>query len=317
MFLVIALVTIALVVYLLNQHKHSFWLKRGFPQAKPSFLVGDVGGMLMQKDSFGECFAKLYRNYGHQPALGIYFSYKPAILVTDPILLQNVMIREFGKFHDRPVPFDLKNDPLHNHLFHLNGQEWRDLRVKLTPTFTSGKLKGMFPVIKSCGIVLEEYLKKHVEQGVDTFEFRDLMTRYNTNIISSVAFGIDNDCINDPEHIFRRMAAKNIEVTWRSTLRNLFAVFAPRLFHILKFKIVEQEVEDFIFSIVKQTIDYRKENRFERKDFMQLLIQLKDEGFVSVDKDEKIESEIKKLSFNDMAAQAYVFFIAGKNENIF
>lgn len=312
MFLVVALVTVAFLVYLLDQYKHSFWLKRGFPQGKPKFLMGDVGGMFMQKESFGQCFETLYRKYRQHPALGIYFSYQPTILVNDPVLLQNVMIRDFNKFHDRPVPFDLRNDPLQNHLFHLSGQEWRDLRVKMTPTFTSGKLKGMLPIIRTCGIVLDEYLKKNMQHGVDTFEFRDLMARFNMNIISSVAFGIENDCINDPDHIFRRMAAKNFDVTWRTTLRNIISIFAPKLFHLLKLKIVEPDVEEFIFSIVKQTVDYRKKNNVERKDFMQLLIQLKDEGYVSVDKNEQTQGEIKKLSFNDMAAQAFVFFVAGE-----
>lgn len=312
MFFIIALVTVCFLIYLLDQHYHSFWAKRGFTQLNPKFLVGDIGEMLRSKVSFGEFFQNNYMKNKHHKVIGMYFSYQPAILVTDPIMLQNVMIRDFTSFHDRPVPFDLENDPLHEHLFHLAGQKWRDLRVKLSPTFTSGKLKGMFPVIKSCGEVLGEYLDTHVKQGVDVFEFRDLLARFNTNIISSVAFGIENDCINDPKHIFRVMGAKNFETNWRTDMRNFLAFFAPKLFKILKFKIVEPDVEDFMFSMVRQTVEYREKNNVERNDFMQLLIQLKNHGYVQVDKEEKAQQEVKKLSFNDIAAQAFVFFIAGE-----
>lgn len=272
--------------------------------------------MLTLKVSFGEYFERLYRNYKQHKALGVYFSYQPAIVVVDPVFLQNVMIRDFAKFHDRPVPFDMENEPLNAHLFNLAGQKWRDLRVKLSPTFTSGKLKGMFPVIKGVGQVLEDYLVNNVKNGVDVFEFRDLLSRFNTSIISSTAFGIDNDCINEPDHIFRKMGAKNFEATWRTDMRNLLALFAPKLIKLIKFKMIEPDVNEFIFSIVKQTVEYREQKNFSRNDFMQLLIQLKNEGYVSVDKGEKdlkeTTPEVKKLSLNDLAAQVFVFFIAGR-----
>lgn len=202
------------------------------------------------------------------------------------------------------------------HLFNIPGQKWRDLRVKLSPTFTSGKLKSMFSIIKSCGQTLEDYLVKNVKNGVDVFEFRDLMARFNTNIISSVAFGIDNDCINQPDHIFRKMGAKVFEPTLINGLRGLLAFLGPNLFHKMKLRAVDREVEDFIFNIVNQTVEYREKNNYSRNDFMQLLIQLKNQGYVSVDKDNDEETKNenenhKKLDMNQLAANVFVFFVAG------
>ena len=133
--------TLCFLAYLLNQHHHTYWVKRGFPQLSPKFLVGDIGPRLIPKSSLGEFFQTLYHNNKHHHALGLYMSYSPVLLITDTILLQKVFISDFSSFHDRPVPFDLENEPLAAHLFNLKGQKWRDLRVKLSPTFTSGKLK--------------------------------------------------------------------------------------------------------------------------------------------------------------------------------
>lgn len=306
-----------LVVYLFHQHKYKFWINRGFVQLEPKFLIGDLGPMITAKKSIGEFFYNIYVKHKHHKVLGIYMGLQPAVVVNDPILLQNVLVRDFTSFHDRPVPFDLQYDKLQNHLFHVPGQEWRDLRVKLSPTFTSGKLKGMFSVIKDCGDVLQEYLVKNVKNGTNVFEFRELFARLNTSIISSVAFGIDNDCVNEPDHIFRRMGIKNFEITKWIMLRNMILFFIPQAVKYFKIKITNPEVEQFVYSVVKQTIEYREKNNVERNDFMQLLIQLKDQGYVSVDKDDNKadkssgHDDKKKLSFDDLAANVFVFFQAG------
>lgn len=191
------------------------------------------------------------------------------------------------------------------------------MRAKLSPTFTPGKLRGMFSIMKNCGQTLEDYLSKNVENGVNVFEFRDLFARFTINIISSVAFGIDNDCINEPEHIFRKISAKIFEPNLKNGIRGLFSLLAPDFFHKIKFRSVEREVEDFFFSMVKQTVEYREEKNNSRNDFMQLLIQLKNQGFVSVDKDSEAQNaesgaeNIKKLNLNQLTANVFLFFLAG------
>jgi cytochrome P450 family 6 len=318
MIFTILVLTLIGLIYTLNNYLFNFWTKRGFKQIEPKFLVGNAGLLFSLKQTMGTFFKDIYDNNKKHKVIGVYFSYRPILVVNDAKLVQDIMIRDFTAFHDRPMPCDEENDPLSAHLFNIPGQKWRDLRVKLSPTFTSGKLKGMFPIIKSVGQVLEDYLVKNVKNGVDVFEFRDLMARFNTNIISSVAFGIDNDCINEPDHIFRKMGAKVFEPSMANGLRGLFAFLGPKLFHKLKFKILDKEVDNFIFAIVKQTVDYREQNNFSRNDFMQLLIQLKNQGYIPVDKGEKETEEqkeqqknIQKLSMNQLAANVFVFFVAG------
>lgn len=227
------------------------------------------------------------------------------------------MIKEFNSFHDRMPPFDFENDPLNGHLFSLTGQEWRDLRVKMSPLFTSGKLKLMFPMIRNCVLVMESYMDKNVKNGSNIFDMRDLLARFTTNVISSVAFGIDNDCINERDNIFRKMGLRIFEPTTKQSFIEFLSIVLPKLLINFKVKTVPQDLEDFFISIVKQTIDYRQQNNIvDRKDFMQLMIQLKNQGYLTADKDDDgneigRETKIQKLSFNQIAAQAFLFFAAG------
>lgn len=117
MFFTIAAVVLLGFLYLFNQHKHRFWINRGFVQLEPKIFVGDFGPMLTMKMSIGEFFYNIYVKHKQHKALGVY--------------IQHVMVRDFSSFHDRPVPFDLEHDTLQNHLFNVGGQKWRDLRVKV------------------------------------------------------------------------------------------------------------------------------------------------------------------------------------------
>ncbi|KAL7027306.1 hypothetical protein ACKWTF_005405 [Chironomus riparius] len=175
----------------------------------------------------------------------------------------------------------------------------------------------MYPTIYSCAQVLQDYIGKELKSGNDIFDTHDLLGRFTTNVISSVAFGIENDCLNDRENIFRKMGMKIFDTNFAQVARNFLTTFLPKLMIFLKIKNVSQEIEDFIMSIVRQSIELRETEQVERKDFMQLMIQLKNQGFVSVDKDEDINEERSKssdktkLTFNEIAGNTFIFFAAG------
>jgi cytochrome P450 family 6 len=52
-------------------------------------------------------------------------------------------------------------------LFMMNDQKWRDMRNKLSPTFTSGKMKNMFPLVEECSKNLQIYVDKHQNEDID------------------------------------------------------------------------------------------------------------------------------------------------------
>lgn len=75
-----------------------------------------------------------------------------------------------------------KGDPLSAHLFAIGGDKWRNLRRKLTPTFTSGKMKGMFHTIAECGSLLEKVFRKEIQKK-EPIDIKDILGNFTTDVI--------------------------------------------------------------------------------------------------------------------------------------
>ena len=77
--------------------------------------------------------------------------HKPVLMINDAESIRIILVKEFNKFADRGIYHNAKIDPLTDHLFLQGGERWRYLRTKLSPTFTSGKLKLIYPLMKEIG----------------------------------------------------------------------------------------------------------------------------------------------------------------------
>jgi cytochrome P450 family 6 len=126
------IVSVVFLVYWLNNRCFNYWTNRKFKQCEPTFILGTMKPFAFQHVSMGEHFAEIYNKFkGNTKVVGMYMLYKPTLLVTDAKIVQDVLIRDFSSFHDKPMPVDENRDPISAHLFSVSGQKWRDLRVKL------------------------------------------------------------------------------------------------------------------------------------------------------------------------------------------
>lgn len=300
---VIGLLTVG---YFYVKKKFSYWARFGVPFDEPKFPFGNLK-LRGKRDNFSLRLAEFYKK-GRKtgfPFFGLYFFLRPVILAVDLEFVRTVLIKDFNVFADRGTYYNEKDDPLSAHLFNLKADKWRVLRSKLTPTFTSGKMKFMFPTIVS---VAEEFVDclKQMTKDDNEIEIRDVLGRFTTDVIGSCAFGIHCNSLKDPNATFRMMGKKVFDVPKLSGPMRSFIVSFPRLALWLGVRSEHKDVSDFFMKIVSETIEYREKNNVRRNDFMDLLIQLKNEGVLKGE-----SSNVGKLTLNEIAAQAYVFFLAG------
>lgn len=299
-------------IYFYVKHLYSYWQRRGIPFIKPTFPFGNFGKNFMQKLTLGEQVDEFYRSTT-EPFIGVYGFFRPTLIACHPDFVRNVLIKDFNHFVDRGVYVDEENDPMSGQLFSLNGDKWKNLRIKLTPTFTSGKMRAIFTTLLDCKRPLQDYIEK-MSKSNETVEVGEVTACYTTNAIASVAFGIDVDCFADPDTPFRKYGRQVFQLNWRNTFRVFCFNLCPSILKWLGLHMVDREVEDFVFDLVRQNLELREKNNIVRKDFFQLLVQLRNTGNVQLDDEWKTvitNDNSKTLSLGEMVAQAFVFYAAG------
>ena len=177
-------------------HVYNFWRKRNVSYLEPTFLTGNLMPLITGKSALAEFVKDIYDRYAKHRFVGIYMLHKPSLMINDPDLIRDVLAKEFANFHDRGMYCNEKIDPLTGNLFLLPGKKWRNFRVKFTPTFTLGKIKQMFPILKATGDTLANFLEDKARFG-ELIEAKDIMSRYSMDVIMSVAFGINCESLKN------------------------------------------------------------------------------------------------------------------------
>ncbi|XP_061401508.1 probable cytochrome P450 6a21 [Musca vetustissima] len=299
---------VAIVFYFVYslRKRFSYWQQRGIACEEPDSFYGSMKG-LNQTRSFRDITHEYYEKFkGSGPFAGFYWGYRPAVFVLDPSLIKNILIKDFHKFSDRGFYHNEKDDPLTGQLFLIDGAKWKVMRNKLSPTFTSGKMKFMFPIIRD---ICEQFIE--VLDGMSSeypeVEVKDILARFTTDVIGSCAFGIDCCSLKNPNAEFRLMGKKGMSEQRHSLLVMAFMQSFPEVAAKLGLKLFTQDVIDFFMRIVRETAEYREQNNVRRNDFMDMLIDLKNKKLIPAEHGE----DLKNLTMEEITGQAFVFFNAG------
>ena len=305
------LTCILAAVYIYFKWSFTYWKKRNVPYIEPIFPFGNFIDLVLTRKPIEDVCADIYNKLEGHKYGGTYIFTSPRFVVRDPDLIKDVLVKDFSTFHDRGLYMNEENEPLSAHLFLLCGKKWRNLRVKLTPTFTSGKMKMMFQTLVDCGRELQTCLEKVGERG-DVIEIKDVLARFSTDIISSCAFGIECNCLKNEDAEFRKWGRKIFEPSLKRIIIGILSGIAPVVLDVLKLSNIDSDVAKYFRNMVKETVEYREKNNVKRHDFLQLLIQLKNKGLL--DDEEKTEYQNNETNKNTETAEGtyalnYVMYI--------
>ncbi|KAG8267466.1 hypothetical protein J6590_050983 [Homalodisca vitripennis] len=272
-----------------------------------------------------------YKRFHGEKYYGYVQARVPTLLVRDPDLIHRILVKDFMHFQDRNFGVPEGDELVTKNLFHMQGESWKELRNKLIPTFTSGKLKLMFPQFVKCG----EHLLEDIEIGIPV-EAKGLSTSFSIEVIGSTAFGLSFSKDN-PQYaeFISRLSTLFVSGGVRGMLLGIFVHFAPKLLKLFKLSFVTPGAEEYFVNIIRANKEHRKSGNIKRNDYFQLLMSLQEAeetgkssetaAVTDINEDDVLINQMKYVSqssspsrpdlkfFTDkgFAAQAVVFLIGG------
>uniref|UniRef100_B4MR41 GK21993 n=1 Tax=Drosophila willistoni TaxID=7260 RepID=B4MR41_DROWI len=187
----ILLATLATIFYIWQKWNYSYWERHGVKYIKPVPILGNMVNLFKGKVPFYLQVSELHKEPGFEkePLVGIYLAHRPALLIRDLELIKTVMIKKFNYFANRALSTDPHNDQLgYNNLFFVRNPDWKDLRAKLSPVFTSGKMKQMYPLMIEIAKDLETNLSERSTGSV--LPIKNICARFTTDLIATIAFAL-------------------------------------------------------------------------------------------------------------------------------
>ena len=120
-----------------------------------------------------------------------------------------------------------------------SGDKWRSIRNLITPAFTSGKLKSMFPLIEKEADSMVEYCRNKTKNG-ESLDICDPAQRFSVNVIASCAFGVEGQCFKEDEPPFLSLVQKVVEfkLTFLVIMKGIIYNMSRFLFRLLGFSFV-------------------------------------------------------------------------------
>ncbi|XP_026474633.1 cytochrome P450 6k1-like [Ctenocephalides felis] len=289
------------LVYVHYKYTFGQFRWRRVPHEKGLPLVGNMLDCILQKRHIIDVMHEIYQKFPDFPYFGFYRFCTPVFVIRDLQLARQILVKDFNYFKDTDLHCTDDDILLKKNIFMMKGEKWREYREMVAPMLSSGKIRLVFPLLyKTC-----EDLVKHIRnaEGSSTtgLETRELSNKYTTEVIASCAFGLEANCLNNfkEDSIFREMGKKIFEPTTWTSINITLVTAVPILSKFINIRFVPELVTDWIIKMVQDTVQYRKDNKIKRDDFLQNLMQLHD------------QTDGQKFTMEDIAAQCTSFLLDG------
>lgn len=279
-----------------------YWSRRGVKTPPIHLLFGNMKDTVTFKKPPGVVLQEIYQSAEpDDPYIGFYIFQKPALMLRDINLIKQILIKDFDVFPDRVFGGSNEKDSVGLvNLLTINQPKWKYLRSKMTPILTGHKLKKMVPLMFECCEPMLKYIDKEPanDKGWKHFELKTLSSRYSTDVISSLAFGITTNSFSKDDVAFWEAGQKILSGPKRGIIL-MILFFIPEVAPFIE-PLMKPPAE-FFRRIFWDSMNTREKVGNVRGDMIDSLLALKNGP----------QSEDFKFEGDNLLAQAVAFYVAG------
>ncbi|CAG2112716.1 unnamed protein product, partial [Medioppia subpectinata] len=193
----------------------------------------------------------------------------PVLLVAEPALVKQVLVKDFHRFSDRRA-LQTEHPFINKNLFNTEGETWKRLRTIMSGTFTSGKMRKMYPLVRQC---LQEYLE-HLdilaERG-EPIDAKALHQGFTMDVIARTAFATETNSQKEPNSVFVKNG-RDVFIfnPWKVIPAFIFPKWLNTALGIRTH--LGESPNNWICDLSRHLLQKRR-NGFKNNDFLQLLVE--------------------------------------------
>ncbi|XP_072757478.1 cytochrome P450 6k1-like [Anoplolepis gracilipes] len=295
-----ALIISISLFYIYAKYKLSYWKRRGVKTPPTHLLFGNFKDCLTLKKPPGEVMRDIYNSADpDDPYIGFYIFHKPMLLLRDHNLIKQIMITDFDIFPNRRFGSRNERDSIGmDSILSIKQPRWRYLRSKLTPFLTGQKLKNMLPLIEECGKLMLKFIQNLQMSDHNKCEMKDFSSRYVSDVIASIAFGINTNSFDEKKNAFWKNGMKIFQGIKRA-ITFIIIFFIPEWCPLTEPFI--KEPAKYFREIFWDSMNTREKMGYKRGDLMDSMLTLKNGK----------QNPIYKFEGDNLVAQLSSFYIAG------
>jgi len=291
-------------ISILDHINRDYWRKLGIVTADGSLpILGHMLQIMNPKVFAWELNEKNYQKHKDSKYYGQYLLWQPNLLITDPEVVKQVMIKDFDHFVDRRTFEVSGEDKYANEMLTMaKGSHWKEVRSVLTPTFSSGKMKSMFPMVMEKADTLIKKLHKFTEKGETSVDMKNVLGRLTVDVIGTCAFGFESNCIEDETAEFEKKLAKASDQGTEIIFQIIISALSPKLANYLDYSIMARW--RYFKKLLEHIVEQRRKSDLKRGDFVDLILEAQAK---------EAESGSTKTEITDdvVIASSVIFLLAG------
>nr|QZP43636.1 cytochrome P450 CYP6EP1 [Bemisia tabaci] len=253
----------------------NYWARRGIPHVSALRCIFQTLAVTLRTKSFHEMLHEQHKALEGHPYGGAYLLFRPTVILRDPELVKEWLVKGFAHFHDHVPKPDEKSSKLAGNLFALGGDRWRAVRTKVSPAFSPATVRFMHRTLEGCALELSSHLQRVCgAEGEAEIDMKSMAKNCAMDIIGACAVGVNCNALGDPEHCEMKPIVEEIfGITWRSSVANLLTYIHPRLPAWIRFPRRTPEVEQFVAALTRRGLQMSAEERAGRRDFLKILVE--------------------------------------------
>lgn len=247
------------------REEYNLFKTLNIPGPKPVMIFGNI--LEFRNKNPLDVFKQWRKTYGD--IFGFFEGFMPKLVINCPEMAKQILVKEFEKFHIRPLINPFVYTPDENSLLNMHGAEWKGQRSIFASAFNSTSMKHLSDSISHIGEKFCTKVTIQKKSNPEGFNITSLVDRYILDSFAKSCFDFNTNSLDNEDVLsYRFMKAFNQSAASPiSRLARIYHLLIPLLqpFDYKHKKAREASMKEIREHVSRKLIEYSQSSNEKHK----------------------------------------------------